>query len=183
MLTPFGMDKPIKSTEKASCQIGMVLFLLPCVIISIMKSIKQISEEIGVSKTAVRKKIENLGIEKQFVKVGNKFLIDEKCEKLIKQSFDKGETKTESETKSQTEKPNDNYFSILIQELSVKNEQIAELQETVRRQSETIENLTRALEAQTALHAGQIQLQLQLEDKKKRPFWRFRREKKKNESE
>lgn len=144
-----------------------------------MKSIKQISEEIGVSKTAVRKKIENLGIENQFVKVGNKFLIDEKCEKLIKQSFDKGETKTESETRTQTEKLSENQFAILLQELTVKNEQISALQETVRKQSETIENLTRALEAQTALHAGQIQLQL---EDKRRPFWRFRREKK-NETE
>ena len=52
-----------------------------------MKTIKQIADELGVSKTAVRKKIENLGLRSSLRKNGNQFLIDEVQESLIKQGF------------------------------------------------------------------------------------------------
>ena len=38
-----------------------------------MKTIKQIADELGVSKTAVRKKIENLGLQSSLRKNGNQF--------------------------------------------------------------------------------------------------------------
>lgn len=41
-----------------------------------MKAIKQIADELGVSKTAVRKKIENLGLRSILQKNGNQFAID-----------------------------------------------------------------------------------------------------------
>lgn len=38
-----------------------------------MKTIKQIADELGVSKTAVRKKIENLGLSEKVQTNGNRF--------------------------------------------------------------------------------------------------------------
>ena len=69
-----------------------------------MKTIKQIADELGVSKTAVRKKIENLGLQSSLRKNGNQFAIDEIQEKLIKQAFSGNETETKNANQSQTTK-------------------------------------------------------------------------------
>lgn len=61
-----------------------------------MKTIKQIANEIGVSKTAVRKKIANLGLQLNLRKNGNQFAIDEEQERLIKSAFLQNETQTEN---------------------------------------------------------------------------------------
>ena len=49
-----------------------------------MKTIRQIADEIGVSKTAVNKQIANLGLRSGLRKNGNQFAIDEHQEALIK---------------------------------------------------------------------------------------------------
>lgn len=71
-----------------------------------MKTIRQIADEIGVSKTAVNKQIANLGLRSGLRKNGNQFAIDEHQEALIKQAFsEKSQTEIEnqSQTKTQTE--------------------------------------------------------------------------------
>lgn len=94
-----------------------------------MKTIKQIADELGVSKTAVRKKIENLGLRSSLQKNGNQFAIDENQEKLIKSAFAESEAETKTETNSQTETETVSALvSMLQRELDAKNEQIAHLQ-------------------------------------------------------
>lgn len=94
-----------------------------------MKTIKQIADELGVSKTAVRKKIENLGLRSSLQKNGNQFAIDENQEKLIKSAFSENEAETKTETNSQTETETVSALvSMLQRELDAKNEQIAHLQ-------------------------------------------------------
>lgn len=94
-----------------------------------MKTIKQIADELGVSKTAVRKKIENLGLRSSLQKNGNQFAIDENQEKLIKSAFSESEAETKTETNSQTETETVSALvSMLQRELDAKNEQIAHLQ-------------------------------------------------------
>ena len=93
-----------------------------------MKTIKQIADELGVSKTAVRKKIENLGLQSGLQKNGNQFAITEEQETLIKSAF-LGKEDVETETKSQTETETvSTLVSMLQRELDAKNEQIAHLQ-------------------------------------------------------
>lgn len=41
------------------------------------KTIKEIAEELGVSKTAVRKQIANLGLQTSLRKIGNQFAIED----------------------------------------------------------------------------------------------------------
>ena len=48
------------------------------------KTIKEIADELGVSKTAVSKQIANLGLRSSLRKNGNQFAIDEHQEALIK---------------------------------------------------------------------------------------------------
>ena len=129
-----------------------------------MKTIRQIADEIGVSKTAVNKQIANLGLRSSLRKNGNQFAIDEHQEALIKRAFsEKSQTEIEnqSQTKTQTENHEVGDLVCVLQatidtlqgQLEVKDRQIAKLTEALVAAQQT------AAAAQ-ALHAGTIQQQL-----------------------
>ena len=110
--------------------------------VKMAKTIKQIADELQVSKTAVRKKIENLGLRSSLRLNGNQFAIDEKQENLIKSAFaqnnqEKSQTKTEtkSETKSQTKFAIDEEAKELIEflkeQLKEKDKQIEQLHKSL----------------------------------------------------
>ena len=61
------------------------------------KTIKEIAEELGVSKTAVRKQIANLGLQTSLRKIGNQFAIEKKQETLIKSAFSQKQTQTKND--------------------------------------------------------------------------------------
>lgn len=90
------------------------------------KTIKQLADELGVSKTAVNKKIDNLGLRNQLSKNGNKWFVPETVEKSIKESFSDNQKKKQvSETESET-------VSVLVatfqKQLEAKDQQIDRLQ-------------------------------------------------------
>jgi biotin operon repressor len=129
-----------------------------------MKTIRQIADEIGVSKTAVNKQIANLGLRSGLRKNGNQFAIDEHQEALIKQAFsEKSQTEIEnqSQTKTQTENHEVGDLVCVLQatidtlqgQLEVKDRQIAKLTEALVAAQQT------AAAAQ-ALHAGTMKQQL-----------------------
>ena len=125
-----------------------------------MKTIRQIADEIGVSKTAVNKQIANLGLRSGLRKNGNQFAIDEHQETLIKQAFSE-KSKTEIENQSQTENHEVGDLVCVLQatidtlqgQLEVKDRQIAKLTEALVAAQQT------AAAAQ-ALHAGTMKQQL-----------------------
>ena len=91
-----------------------------------MKTIRQIADELGVSKQAIFKKIDNLGLRQRLTKVNNQWLIDESIEITIKEAFS---TTSRSSTYSSTDSSTvDRLIDVLKMELNVKNEQIADLQ-------------------------------------------------------
>ena len=53
-----------------------------------MKTIKQIADELGVSKQSIRNEIAKQGLQSSLRKNGNQFAIDESCEALIKSAFE-----------------------------------------------------------------------------------------------
>jgi DNA-binding Lrp family transcriptional regulator len=65
-----------------------------------MKNIKQIAEELGKSKEAVRQKIRKLELQAELVKIGNKLFVNELQERLILQEFLK--SKKDSANQAQT---------------------------------------------------------------------------------
>lgn len=70
-----------------------------------MKTVKELADELGVSKTAVMKKIDNLGLREKLAKNGNRLAIREPEEKLIIEAFSKKESTTANQkppTKSTT---------------------------------------------------------------------------------
>lgn len=115
-----------------------------------MKTIKQIADELGVSKTAVRKKIENLGLSDKLQTNGNQFAIDERQERLIKSAFHKKEPKTENANqvseKSETLRLLSDMVSTLTEQLHEKDKQIERLQIE-------LENAQKSVDQAQQLHA------------------------------
>ena len=139
------------------------------------KSIRQIAEELGVSKTAVRKQIANLGLHSGLRKNGNQFAIDEEQEAQIIRVFGgKLQTENGNQFANQTEISSrtanhevSNLVSVLQTTVTVLQEQLQVKDQQIAQQAQTIDLLSDALAAaqQTAaaaqaLHAGTIQHQL-----------------------
>ena len=125
-----------------------------------MKTIRQIADEIGLSKTAVNKQIANLGLRSGLRKNGNQFAIDEHQEALIKEAFsEKSQTEIENQTQTENHEVSDLVcvlqatIDTLQGQLEVKDRQIEKLTEALVAAQQT------AAAAQ-ALHAGTIQQQL-----------------------
>ena len=138
-----------------------------------MKTIKQIADELGVSKTAVRKKIENLGLQSSLRKNGNQFAIDEIQEKLIKQAFSGNETETKNANQSQTE---NHEVSDLV---SVLHTTISVLKAELEAKDRQIEKLQMLLDQEQQLHALTVQ-QIKVLPEQKEPdmaeekkWWQF----------
>ena len=136
-----------------------------------MKTIRQIADEIGVSKTAVNKQIVNLGLRSGLRKNGNQFAIDEHQEALIKQAFsEKSQTEIEnqSQTKTQTENHEVGDLVCVLQatidtlqgQLEVKDRQIEQQAQTITRLTDALAAAQQTAVAAQALHAGTIQQQL-----------------------
>ncbi|MDR2590025.1 MAG: hypothetical protein LBC71_03435 [Oscillospiraceae bacterium] len=132
-----------------------------------MKTIKQIADEIGVSKTAVRKKLTE-DIRNRFAKtIGNTVYISEQGETLLKSAFPNhienhvsgNQTETVCDLVSTLKSEND----MLKSELSIKNQQITDLSSALVSAQEQAAINARALEtaqqsylAEQALHAEAI---------------------------
>nr|CRY96238.1 hypothetical protein [uncultured prokaryote] len=126
-------------------------------------SIKEIADKVGVSKTAVNKKITNLGLQTKLAKNGNRFELDEETANIVIQSFN---NKNENnETKTEFANLNENSLqevvAILREQLVVKDKQIADLQADKEQLRADKEELQYSLQQAQALHAGTIQKQLE----------------------
>ena len=141
-----------------------------------MKTIKQIAGEVGVTKQAVFKKIDNLGLREKLMKNSNQFMVDEETEALIKQGFSEIARKTVDDKDTTTV---DTLIAMLQKELEHKNKVIEEQAETIKQLSEAVASANQTAAAAQALHAGTIQTQLieqqvpadSAEEKKKKWRW------------
>jgi len=112
-----------------------------------MKTIKQIADEIGVSKQAVRKKIAKVGLQSSLRKNANQFAIDEQQEKLIKWAFSEN-SQTENANQSQTESQTGLQFSLRLLE-----QEIEFLRAQLKAKDEQLERLDRRFAEAQILHA------------------------------
>lgn len=148
----------------------------------VTKSIRQIADELGVSKQAVFKKIKreplSTSLRGLMTTVDGRLMVSVDGEKLIKQAFSACELSTVDSKVDSSSTENkgvvDDMYSVLEttiltlrEQLEVKDRQIAAKDQQIDQQAQTIMRLTDALTAaqQTvtaaqALHAGTIQHQL-----------------------
>lgn len=158
------------------------------------KTIKQIADELGVSKPTISRAIADLGIEP--FKVSNRFELSDADTTLIKTQISQiGETqqsqilpqsehgkspKSQNETEKSLISLLEMQISLLQEQLTVKDTQLATKDEQIRGQQTQIEQLTVALQQQTsalesttaaltaaqALHAADKKTLMLIEDKK-----------------
>jgi HTH domain. len=112
-----------------------------------MKTIKQIADELSVSKQAVRNQIAKLGLQTSLRKNGNQFAINEKQEALIIQAFcDKSQSKNANSLQSET-------VTALQLSLRFMEQENEFLRRQLEAKDEQLERLDRRLAEAQILHA------------------------------
>jgi len=133
-----------------------------------MKTIKQIAEEIGVSKQAIRNQIAKLGLQNSLRKTANQFAIDEQQEALIIEAFSKKlQNESANTLQSGLTTALQSSLCFVEQENEFLRRQLEEKDEQLKAKDGQLESLTSALEHTTAslhaaqaLHAGTLQKQI-----------------------
>ena len=135
------------------------------------KTIKELAEELGVSKTAINKKVSDENRKLWFSKIGNKFVINETGQKAIKSMFFNenensnqqlvGEkTKTENH-KNANQVPELEVLSLLEQQLNQKDMQLQEKDEQIKQMQKLLDQQQHlTLQANQQIEKLQEQLQL-----------------------
>ena len=124
-------------------------------------TIKQLADELAVSKSTIGRAIVQLGFQDQLCKIGNKYMLSETQILQIKLQLSKDEE--EKSLQANQEMQNvilQEQLSILNKQLAIKDHQIQILQEQIGQLTVTMESMAIALNAAQALHAGTIQKQL-----------------------
>ena len=128
-----------------------------------LKTIKELADELGVSKTAINKKVTDRERKLWFSKIGNKFVINEDGQKSIKRMFEGLIENQESQTEnleqklnSQTENFRNNNESnadikYILDIIEYQKEQIKDLQNTKDEQFKQLSNMQNLLDQQQRL--------------------------------
>lgn len=131
-------------------------------------TIKELADELNVSKTAINKKIDETFKEKYVTKNGNRFVIDVFGQKIIKSMF-------KDVNENQKRKPNQEPFFDLV---CVLKENLERTEEQLKAKDNQIEALQKLLDQQQVLtlQANQKIEQLEMnqtesEEKEKLSFW------------
>jgi len=130
-----------------------------------VKTIKQIADEIGVSKTAVRKRITEEVKTKFAETVSGVIYILPEGESIIKQGFERLSPQTGFPEVSANQFPQvssevSTLISMLQRELDAKNKLIDEQRQTIHRLTDALTLAQQTTQTEQALHAGTIQKQL-----------------------
>lgn len=119
------------------------------------KTIKQIADELGVSKQAVFKKIDNLGCRQLLTKIDNQFTVDEALENTIKKAFSETinahKTVNQSSTKSST--VNRKLTDYLTDTLELLQQQNTLLSKQLEEKDKQISNLQKLVDQSQQLQA------------------------------
>ena len=111
-----------------------------------MKNILEIARENNVSKTAIVKRIEKLGIKDKLTKQGNRYLISGRYESLILSGL-KDTSITTEENQLKTDNPLNAVIEQLSKQLETKDKQIEKLQTMIINLQEDNQTTKRLLQA------------------------------------
>lgn len=136
-------------------------------------TIKEIAEKVGVSKTAINKKIANLGLQTKLVKKGNKFVIDKENANIIVSAFKKENENLNAQTSSQTKTIENSVevIEILREQLAIKDQQIIELNERLKEAHQLNVNNQVLIERVRQKSPKLLDAKDELQEKKK--WWHF----------
>lgn len=150
-----------------------------------MKTIKQIADEIGVSKQAVQKRLSQLPTTAVATNEQGIKLINVEGEAFLRATIQNRLSATsvlvvdnQTTTKAEVADNQSEIYMILKAELEVKNKQITEMKQVIDEQQQTIKALTetitiahQTLQAEQALHADTKKMYLLLDGKKLKRWW------------
>lgn len=111
-------------------------------------TIKELAEELGVSKTAINKKINANQKRKHFSKIGNRFVIDSQGQELIRSMF---EGENENYRKPKNENITQTQVSDVSDLVSVLKDRVAFTEKQVDEKDKQIETLQKLLDQQQQL--------------------------------
>lgn len=133
------------------------------------KTIKQLADELGVSKQRVYRYIKNNCINEAYQENGVMYF-DDTAEKAIIKGLSVFDARRDIHHDVHHDTHYETVIDVLKQQLSAKDEQIKALQAQVSQLTAVVENTTAALTAAQALHAADKQLLLDRDSKK--TWWR-----------
>ncbi|MFW3539670.1 DNA-binding protein [Leuconostoc sp. DB-1] len=135
-----------------------------------LKTIRELADELGVSKTAINKKVSDSERKQWFSKNGNRFLVNENGQKAIRTMFSSGidnhksktentyqqpESKTENFENANLKYPDINYLNDIIK---YQNAQIEDLKETKSQHFKQLNQMQNLLDQQQRLALQDKQL-------------------------
>lgn len=129
------------------------------------KTIKQIADEIGISKQKVYRYIKNNHIIEAHQNNGMMYY-DETAETIIKQAFEENNQINEVNQNHINDTVNDTLIELLKTELEIKNKQIEELNSRLSEVTAVLTATQKSMQAEQLLHAGTQQKQLLVEPKR-----------------
>lgn len=116
-----------------------------------LKTIKELADELGVSKTAINKKVTDRERKLWFSKIGNKFVINEDGQKSIKRMFEGVTENQESQTENFRNNKNNADIKYILDIIEYQKEQIKDLQNTKDEQFKQLSNMQNLLDQQQRL--------------------------------
>lgn len=117
------------------------------------KTIKELADELRVSKSYVDKIIRTLQLHTKLNKVGNKYVISKKQENIIKSRISNEKSTTESHTNSTTNSRTEVNF--LREQLQIKNEEMNTMQRLLDQQQQlTLQSNKRIEQLEAQLQIG-----------------------------
>jgi len=124
-------------------------------------TISELAHELGISKPGLTKKIKSKGWFDRLERDGNKYVVPDDLAEDIRQLFE-----NHSKTNTNESATDANQLAFLMEQIRIKDEQIAKLQDTLEREQQ--------------LHAADKKqlLQLTAEAESRRGFWSFFKRKK-----
>ena len=135
-----------------------------------LKTIRELADELGVSKTAINKKVSDSERKQWFSKNGNRFLVNENGQKAIRTMFLSGIDSHKSKTENTYQQPesktenfeNDNLkksdFKHLSEIIRYQNAQIEDLKETKSQHFKQLNQMQNLLDQQQRLALQDKQL-------------------------
>ena len=136
-------------------------------------SVKDLAEQIGVSKQAITDKIKKLDLQSDLTKQGNRFVINENQANLIKSAFQgKGQVNTTSNFTKQNDDLLYNIVKTLQKQLEEKDRQIAEKDKQIADLTATVKATAQGLNAQSQNELAEtLTKALPEKTEKKQGFW------------
>lgn len=120
-----------------------------------MQTVKSLADELHLSKVAINKRLESLGVKDRLVKDGNRNLIpDDVCD-LVRESYKNRRTEPTRKTAPTSEPPGD-VLQVLSDQLAEKDRQIAELMAQLKSLQNQQAELIKSVQQSTYLLADSM---------------------------